>query len=301
MTPKEEWVVSLFEGIQRQLEEDWKKFRDRNHNPSKKGDSYEKTLIDFLEKYYWGVYEIQRGVAVIDEELDVFDEFDTARGENEIDVVGLFESARPRIVFKASEMSYVPLRGTAFLCEVKSKIDAGRLEKDLSKLEKVTQLIDMEGSRWGAAQTGPYTTDHQIRCLVYDENSISEEALVDKVLEYKNSWDLLLIVEDNTLLVNSTLPIFNDTQNHVANLELDEITSENIEKPEGSNDGIDEDAIEDLRRFIKREKNFTTRHNGLIMFLIVLSGSIPRPVGVDTTDVFTNLLNKYKKINSNME
>lgn len=296
MTSRNDEIATLFEGIQRQLREDWREFRDQHHNPSNKGASYEEALAEFLEKYYWGVYEIQTEAVIIDQDLEVFDVFDTGRGENEIDVVGLFESARPRIVFKIGEMSYVPLRGVAFLCEVKSKIDAGRLEKDLSKLEKVTELIDMNGSRWGMAQTGSYTTSHQIRCLIYDENSISSRELVDKVIEYQDAWDILLIVEDNTLLINSTLPIFSDLQDPIANLELEDITGESTTPVEDEEDEVDEELLEELRYKIKREQNFATRDNGLADFLIVLSGSIPRPMGVDTTDVLVNLSNEYRDI-----
>ena len=94
MTSKEEEIVSLFEGIQNQLNHDWERFRDQHHNPSNKGASYEQALETFLTKYYRGVYEIQTQSVIIDENLDVFDVFDTSRGEHEIDLIGLLSFER---------------------------------------------------------------------------------------------------------------------------------------------------------------------------------------------------------------
>lgn len=292
MATVEEEIEILFEGIQRQLNQDWSKFRDQYHNPSNKGASYEQALGNLFEKYFRGVYEIQTEAVIVDHELDVFEVFDTTRGENEIDVIGLFESARPRILFEVEELTYVPLKGAAFLCEVKSEIDASRLEKDLQKLEKVTRLIDFEDKRWGMSMTGSYSTSHQIRCLVYDENSISEDTLTNLVIEYGDAWDLLLIVEDDTLLINSSLPIYEDLKLPLADLE--EINEDAVEV--SGDEKYVGDAVADLRSLVRRERSFVRRNYGLVMFLIVLSGSIPRPLGVDTTDVLTNLVNRYQRI-----
>jgi len=295
MGSREEEITRLFKGIQEQLDQDWNRFRDQHHNPSNKGASYEETLKAFLEKYYSGVYEIRTQATIIDQDLAVFDKFDTARGENEIDVVGLFESARPRIVFEIEDMTYVPLKGAAFLCEVKSELDAGRLESDLAKLEKVTELIDKESERWGVAQTGEYTTNHQLRCLVYDENSISDEQLVDSLIDFNNAWDLLLVVESNRLYVNSSLPIFKDIRQPIADIDLDNISSQNVESPPDLEEDLDV-VIEDLKMTVHRERNLTRQKEGLVMFLVILSGSIPRPVGVDTTDTLRQLLIEYQEM-----
>lgn len=301
MTSAEDEINTLVEGIQQQLKQDWNQFRNQHHNPSNKGASYEEALSDFLDKYYSGVYETVTQTVIIDENLDVFESFDTARGEHEIDLVGLFRSARPRIVFEVGQMTYVPLIGAAFLCEVKSKIDSGRLEKDLKKLQKVSQLAKAENRSFGVAQTGEYTINEQIKCLVYDENSISEEKMVDKLINYQNSWDLLLLVQDDILFVNSTLPIFNDIQGPV-DFPADELDPEELSIiVSDADDGSDVDpelmakAEDNLKRAVQRSRNFRSLTNGLSWFLILLTASIPRPLGVDTADTIKNLLERSQE------
>lgn len=302
MTSKEEEIVSLFEGIQKQLNHDWEQFRDQHHNPSNKGASYEQALGNFLTKYYRGVYEIQTQSVIIDQNLDVFDVFDTSRGEHEIDLVGLFESARPRIVFDVGDMTYVPLIGAAFLCEVKSKIDSVRLEKDLIKLRKVSKLAKNEQRNFAISQAGRYTTDDQIKCLVYDGRSISDEKLVDQLIEYQDAWDLLLIVQDDVLFVNSSLPFFDDMRGP-ADIVSDEFDIGDI----SFDDVIIEDSSEidseqfakmksDLKMTIRKDRNFGTLNNGMAWFLLLLSGSIPRPLGIDTADTLKNLIEEYQDI-----
>jgi len=300
MTSKQEEINTLVEGIQEQLNQDWNEFRDQHHNPSNKGASYEEALGDFLNKYYRGVYEIQTQTVIIDENLEVFNLFDTLRGEHEIDLVGLFESARPRIVFEVGEMTYVPLIGAAFLCEVKSKIDKGRLEKDLQKLQKVSKLAKMEDRSFAIAQTGTYTTNHQIKCLVYDENAISEEELVDKLIQYQDSWDMLLSVRENTLFINSSLPIFDDCKgiaDHFDDdLDVDDISFKglnNVSEDIDPEQAARAEAV--LKRDIRRSRNFGILNDGLSWFLILLSASIPRPLGVDTADTLKNLIEEYQK------
>lgn len=302
MTSKEEEIVSLFEGIQKQLNHDWEKFRDQHHNPSNKGASYEQALENFLTKYYRGVYEIQTQSVIIDENLDVFDVFDTSRGEHEIDLVGLFESARPRIVFDVGDMTYVPLIGTAFLCEVKSKIDSGRLEKDLTKLRKVSKLAKSEQRTFAISQTGTYTTNSQIKCLVYDERSISDERLVDQLIEYQDAWDLLLIVQDDVLFVNSSLPFFDDMRGPADvvsdEFDIDEISFDDAIIEDDSE--IDSEQVakmkSDLKMSIRKDRNFGTLNNGMAWFLLLLSASIPRPLGIDTADTLKNLIEKYQDL-----
>jgi hypothetical protein len=301
MTPSEEEIKRLGEGIQNQLKKDWNKFRNQHHNPSNKGASYEEALSDFLDKYYGGVYETQTETVVIDENLNVFESFDTARGEHEIDLVGIFQSARPRIIFEVGEMTYVPLIGTAFLCEVKNKIDSGRLEKDLKKLQKVSRLAREEDRSHAVAQTGKYTTDSLIKCLVYDENSISDERLEELLMKYEDSWDLLLLVQDDILLVNSTLPIFNDIQGPLdivaEGVDLDEMSIGIDDMDESEIDQeVMEKAEDNLRRAIQRSRSFSMLTNGLSWFLILLTASISRPLGVDTAETLRNILEKYEEL-----
>jgi len=280
-------VIRLYEGVQNQLEYDWKRFRDQHHNPSNKGTSYEDAFADFLRKYFQGVYDIQTQSAIIDEDLEVFDIFDTSKGENEIDIVAQFESARPKIVFEVEDMTYTPLKGVAFICEVKSQVDSDRLKSDLSKLNKLGNLIEEEDSRWGVAQTGNYTTGRQIRCLIYDQSSISEERLLT-TLEESSEWDLVLIVEDNRILMNSTLPLYQDTQASVDDIMTDL----------GKHPHVDEEEYQTLEVWLESATyDVYSAHGGLMRFLVFLSGSIPRPLGVDSLDTFTNLLQLSRQMN----
>lgn len=292
---KKEEIIRLFEGIERQLDQDWAKFRDQHHNPSNKGASYEETLKDFLDKYFADVYDIRTQTTVIDNDLDVFDLFDTNRGEHEVDVVALFQSARPRIVFEVESMTYVPLAGAAFIAEVKSEVDSGRLESDLQKLDKITSLFDEDGDRFPIAQTGEYTSSRQIRCLVYDENSISEDTLAELLLAYEDCWDMILFVQENRLFINSSLPIFEDIKHPLA--EVYPIGEDNIEFDSADQDNEDrEKIIDDANDNLKFMNNVATSDHGLILFLMFLSGSIPRPLGVETTETLNNLYKSYLNI-----
>ncbi|GAB3705142.1 hypothetical protein [Halorubrum pallidum] len=199
-------------------------------------------------------------------------------------------------------MTYVPLIGTAFLCEVKSKIDSGRLEKDLTKLRKVSKLAKSEQRTFAISQTGTYTTNSQIKCLVYDERSISDERLVDQLIEYQDAWDLLLIVQDDVLFVNSSLPFFDDMRGP-ADVVSDEFDIDEI----SFDDSIIEDDSEidseqvakmksDLKMSIRKDRNFGTLNNGMAWFLLLLSASIPRPLGIDTADTLKNLIEKYQDL-----
>jgi hypothetical protein len=112
----------------------------------------------------------------MDEQLACFDLF-SDDSENEIDVMALFSHASPRIILQETDVNWVPLEGISFLCEIKSRIDKGRLESDLEKLEIVRSIEVDPDDRFGTDVTGSYSVYYQLHCLVYDQSSISDDTL----------------------------------------------------------------------------------------------------------------------------
>jgi hypothetical protein len=47
---------------------------------------------------------------------------------------------------------------------------------------------------------------------------------------------------------------------------------------------------------IRKDRNFGTLNNGMAWFLLLLSASIPRPLGIDTADTLKNLIEKYQDL-----
>ena len=125
---------------------------------------------------------------------------------------------------------------------------------------------------------------------------------INELIENKEFWDLLLLVQDNVLFVNSTLPVFNDITGPAEifsdELDIEEITFEIPDSGEEDETNPDEisEAEAELRQAVRRSRNFGTLNNGLSWFLLLLSASIPRPLGVETTDTLKNLLEKYEEI-----
>lgn len=257
----------LAEDIRSQLLREWKYLRNQAHNPANKGASYENGLRDLLSKYYGGLYEFYTEPVVIDSNLDVFDTFDTTRGQHEIDVVALFRQANPQIVFDIEEMTYVPLEGVAFICEVKNKVDKGRLEGDLEKLSKLRNLTNSDRS-FGPMISGDYTTTNQLLCLVYDQSQIADETRNELLWDYKFAWDIVLIIDDDEIFINTQLPssdIFNKTFSiHHPNL------------GEGTT---------------QYTSPIISENNALMTFFLLLSISIPTPMSVSTINTMLSLRN----------
>ena len=284
-----ETPAELVADIQAQLEHEWVRFRNRSHNPSNKGDSYEEELKNLLERYFSGVYELISQPVFIDPELKVFDEFDTGRGEHELDVVGLFRQAKPRIVFELSEMTYVPLEGIAFICEVKSQIDKDRLKHDLQKLEKVECLCDFKSEMVTGRSTERYATTPPVKCLIYDQDTISSESLEELIERYPGCWDMILIVESEQLIVNADLPVLDpilSPQSHADMIgsQLEDLPDEAVEFFENMSKGSKQQ---------RKEDGYVYMGNALINFLILLSLLVPSPISVHTTNTLESLNHEY--------
>lgn len=191
--------------FQTQLDHEWQRFRDIDANDTSRGSSYETELSNILESYLGSSYEIVTNCSIMDRDLECFDTFETS-GQNEFDVVSLFCQAIPRIVVEEGKIRWVPLPSIAFVCEVKSRVDKGRLSSDLDKLSTLRSLEGDPADRFPTKMQGPSTVDRQIHCLVYDQASIANDTFTELLAQSQNSWDMVLIVEENVLVVNETLP-----------------------------------------------------------------------------------------------
>lgn len=267
----------LIANFQTQLEHQWSRFRDIEGDDSSRGSSYETALQDLLREYFGGRFDILSNCSIMDSELACFDAFGK-NAKNEIDVVALFSHASPRIILRETNMNWVPLEGVSFLCEVKSRIDKGRLESDLKKLEILRGLEVDPDDRFGTKVHGDYSVDHQVHCLVYDRSSIADETL-DALLSDSTAWDIILLVEDDTLIVNGTLPVFKYLQSMAISSQVSEtdVVHEEPKKVVIPGDG-DESTL--------------SVGNGLAWFIIALSITIPVPLGVTTVSSLSQLVSQ---------
>lgn len=266
---------ALISNFQTQLEHQWSRFRDIEADDSARGSSYETALQELLKEYFGGRFDILSNCSIMDSQLACFDSF-SDQSENEIDVVGLFSHASPRIILQETDVNWVPLQGVSFLCEVKSRIDKGRLESDLEKLGIVRSLEEDPDERFGTKVHGDYCVDHQVHCLVYDRSSISDKAL-NSLLEDNTSWDMVLIVEDDVLVVNKSLPVSEYLQSMAIASQLP--TPDEMPDEEG-----------DIVIPGEANSNMLSLSNGLAWFVVSLSISIPVPIGLTTASTLSQLI-----------
>lgn len=272
--------------IQDQLEHEWARFRHQSHNPSNKGTSYEDELADILQGYFSGVYDLVSQPVFIDPELEVFDVFDTGNGEHEIDVVGLFRQSKPRIIFELSDMTYVPLEGIAFLCEVKSRITKQNLKHDLQKLDGIENLCGFEHEMFGGRSSERYSTTPPVKCLIYDQNAISDESLHDLIQTYSDCWDMILIVGSDDLIVNADLPVLD------AIITPESLDGASYEIPGDVSPDVEREAVEKMVEAVRghrRERGYAYMNNAVFNFFVMLSLLTPSPIVVYTTNTFESL------------
>lgn len=267
----------LISSFQTQLEHQWSRFRDIEADDSARGNSYETALRDLLDEYFGGKYDIFSNCSIMDHQLRCFREFGE-NADNEIDVVALFSQATPRIVLKETHINWVPLQGISFLCDIKSRIDKGRLESDIEKLDITRRLEQDPDDRFGVQASGEYTVDHQLHCLVYDRSSISDDTL-NSIVEDNDAWDMILLVEEDTLIVNKTLPI-------IEYLRMQAVRSQ-LPHPEDLPDNEFTTSIPG-----EDENGIVSMGNGLAWFIIALSISIPVPLGINTGGTLAELISR---------
>jgi hypothetical protein len=271
---------ALVEGFNEQLRGKWVDHRRQAFNSNTKGAAYENALADLLKEYFGGIYDIRTRTAVIDEYLECFDVF--SAGTAEFDVVANFSQAVPRVILESGDMKWVPYDGTAFICEVKSEINTSKLEDDLAKLAKLKKIeADNQYNRFpnNSGGTRMYTepergqkknpqeiyVNHQLKCLVYDECSISESSLREIAETDTEIWDLILIADENILYVSPELPFVDAWIDRIS------FNGESFELPE--------DTLLPLT-------------DGFVWFIIALSVSIPRPRPFDVTPALLHLVQR---------
>jgi hypothetical protein len=267
---------ALLNGVREKLQTQWQQHRKQSFNNNTKGAAYEKALRGFLLEYFEGIYKIQTRTAVIDQYLECFEVFSS--GQSELDVVATFRQAVPGIVFQSGDMKWVPYDAVSFICEVKSELTKPSLVDDIEKLEKVNSLdiketrFDRDSGRskltkWDSGDTivRDLSVDHPLRCLVYDEESISAEFLLEYAASKSDQWDLILLVDEDVILVSPNLPF-----------------------AEGWYDNAKVDNEEfDIKELLPET---VVLSDGLIWFIILLSVSIPRPKPFDTTPALLGLV-----------
>lgn len=266
----------LFERVKKQLSRDWEELREVYANS--KGDTYEQTLSDFLTSYFGGVYDINTKVAVIDEDLVSFEVFDFVTGDDEIDLVASFTQSKPRIIFKTGEgrgeLRWVPFEGAAFVCEVKSQLTKQSLKDDFDKLESISRISDSIEGRFGMTVGGDYTINEPLQCLVYDRESIADDTLEDILMSNYSHWHMMLLVENDTLLLNRSIPL-SDTF----------APSSQMFGPENMPE-LPPEALAYLESEMETEvdPDIITLDDGLFWFLITISATIPDPLSVNTAN-----------------
>jgi hypothetical protein len=285
---------ALLDGMREKLQTQWVQYRKQSFNNNTKGAAYEKALKEFLLEYFEGIYQIETRTAVVDGDMKCFDIFEA--GESELDVVATFKQAVPGVVFQSSDMMWVPYDGVAFICEVKSQLTKPALESDMEKLEKVSELdivvsrFDRNTARskltsWESGETirRDISVDHPLRCLVYDEESISPNFLMDYATKNTELWDIILIVDEDMILLSPELPFV-------------EGWYERIDFG-GSSFDIS-DAMPDV----------LVLPDGLVWFILLISLSVPRPLPFTTAPALLGLVQKewsdesgYNIVNSFLE
>lgn len=281
-----EWLLNE---VSKQLQSEWQEYRRIYANS--KGATYEESFSDLLGSYFGGVYEINTRVAPIDPKLRCFDIFDFQSGNDELDIVALFQNSKPRIIFETGEgagkLKWVPYEGVAFICEVKSSLQKQKLSDDLKKLEQVSKLDDTINQRFGAYGKGEFTSKDPTKCLVYNEESIADDTLERLLSENMEAWDMLLIVEDDLLILNTQLPfadLFVPSSEHF--VQSTGISQKDLlQSIEHVNEHPEYEDIPEL----DVDPNVVTVSDGLLWFLIAISATIPDPYTVNTANSFLAL------------
>ena len=136
-------------------------------------------------------------------------------------------------------------------------------------------------NRFGVTVGGNYTIEDPLQCLVYDRESIADDTLDGILTENQEHWHMVLIVENDVLILNRSLPlseIFAPSSDDFGSEGMPEIPPEYL-------------AMLEEQADINLDPAIITLDNGLFWFLITISASIPDPMSVNTA----NSLNALSK------
>jgi hypothetical protein len=196
-------ACGILKGIDQGLRKKFIEIRSQYFNSNTKGYEYEKALSAFLEEYLGGIAEFHTRAALLDRHLKALEVF--GRGENEFDVVSTHKTASPKIVLKVGDTKFIPYDGVSFIVEVKQTLSTDSLESDLKKLSKLNDF-DCSG-RFGISFKAGFSIDRPLKLLFYWEAKADESLLVDALRQNVQSWDMLLIFENDLLIGNRNLPV----------------------------------------------------------------------------------------------
>jgi hypothetical protein len=189
-----------------QLRNRFAELRDQKYNPNSKGYDYEEIVKEFFEDYMGGAFDLLIRVGVLDNELKVRSVL--RLDENEFDVVGIFKDAIPKLVHHRM----IPYDSVAFITEVKQTLKSPDLEEDLEKFSKLDKL------HVNPRRIHNYIEElkHPLRILFYYDCEADRQRMEELLgSKYAKSWDLCVVVTDNLLYLNSTLPIVNSLQPNI--------------------------------------------------------------------------------------
>jgi hypothetical protein len=226
---------------------------------------------------------VRTKTAIIDKDLQCFELFDFYHGEDEMDVVGTFKQSKPQVIFETGNggetMSWVPFDGVAFICEIKSNLTASGLESDLEKLSKLRKL-DASSDRFKHKKEGDFDVEEPLRCLIYDNETISEDTLHDYLHEFIEDWHMLLIIENDVLLINTSLipytNFFMPSSDYFIHADM----------LDGASTLFEEYAKEAAE---VPDSELLSFYDGIFHFIMCLSYSTPDPQVVYTVRVLDNL------------
>ncbi|HML03608.1 MAG TPA: DUF6602 domain-containing protein [Candidatus Bathyarchaeia archaeon] len=204
---------TLLDAIETQLNNSFQAIRNLKYNPNTKGYDYEGILKKFFEDYLGNAFEFLTRVGVIDNELKMNSTL--ISGENEFDVVAIHKNAVPKIVINR----FVPFDSVAFITEVKQTLTVENLESDLIKLGKLSLLKVSDRSQIGnlPSNFNIEKMRRPLRLLFYYEQKADFEK-VKRLLEvdYKESWDLFVVLTQHLVICNTTMPLITNVMNRNA-------------------------------------------------------------------------------------
>jgi hypothetical protein len=275
---------ALIEGFSDELQAKWRQHRAQSFNSNTKGAAYERTLAEFLEEYFSGLYNIYTRTATIDKQLSCFDVF--TAGESEIDVVCTYKQAVPELIFDSGGMRWVPYDAVAFVCEVKSRLSTSSVESDLEKLAKLKSIEPDDQSKRFAGNvsttsifnerpdgtrrdTTVTTVNHQLKCLVYDEASISEDSLRERLRTDTEIWDLVLIVDEDLIFISPELPFTGHWYDNIV--------------------WVDNETRRSASEFFPE---ILCLRDGLLWFVLLLALTIPHPMPFDASMALLKLVSR---------
>lgn len=277
MTNQSDQLDSLIDGFQEQLRLEWQLYRKQSYNANTKGQVYEEAFARLLREYFGSLYDIQTRCAVVDDKLKFGRVFDDQ--ENEMDVIATYQQSRPRLVFRAGGMKWVPLSGVAFVCEIASNLKTGKLRDDLGKMGKIRELTVDDSDRFEGMLFGDteLMVDHQPLCLVYDTAApINTDTMTEILQQNRDNWDILLLVDDDQLILNPDIPM-----------------GKKAHSIRGMGNDIPHE-IHNAVEWIHDQRNFSNGlrilDHGLLQFIVLISIVIPQAPVVDAATPLVNMI-----------